>query len=185
VTPRTRAGLWIVLTGYYTDYEPQSLWVAECDGDVVGYLTGCLDTRREERVLRNRIVPRAVAGAIGRGALWHAGTWRLLAAFVGTVILGGFPHPIDLVRYPAHFHINLQAGFRGGGLGSQLVEAFREQVGRAGLAGIHVVTRGDNAAGGRFFERVGFTRLFEKPLILPAGTRLKRTSTVVYGWSRE
>ena len=35
-----------LLTRYYTDWEPQSLWVAEAEGRVIGYLTGCLDTRR-------------------------------------------------------------------------------------------------------------------------------------------
>jgi len=174
-----------VLTRYYTDCEPQSLWIAECEGQVVGYLTGCLDTRRCERVTRRRVLPKALGGAVLRGALWHADTWRLLAAFAGTVVLGGFPHPIDLAVYPAHFHINLREGFRGGGLGPQLVEAFRQQVDRAGVRGIHVVTRGDNAAARRFFERMGFHPLYEKPLVLPALRRFKRTSTAVYGWSKE
>lgn len=174
-----------VLTLYYTDYEPELLWVAECDGQVVGYLTGCLDTRRQERVTRKRILPKVIAGAIARGALLHADAWRLLAAFAGTVLLGGFPLPIDLARYPAHFHINIRGGFRGGGLGPQLVEAFRQQAGRAGVRGIHVVTRGDNAGGRGFFEKMGFKLLCQKPLIMPAGARFRRISTAVYGWSRE
>jgi ribosomal protein S18 acetylase RimI-like enzyme len=174
-----------VLTRYYTDYEPGSLWVAECDGRVVGYLTGCLNTRRQERVTRREILPRAVTGAIARGALLHLDMWRLLAAFAGTIVLGGFPHPIDPVVYPAHFHINLHEGFRRGGLGPQLVEAFLQQAVRAGVRGIHVVARGDNAAARGFFEKIGFRLLCEKPLILPAGARFKRASTVVYVWSRE
>ena len=32
-----------LLTLYYTDFEPQSSWVAEYEGRVVGYLTGCLN----------------------------------------------------------------------------------------------------------------------------------------------
>ena len=174
-----------VLTRYYTDYEPGSLWVADCEGQVVGYLTGCFDTRREKRVTGRRILPRVIAGAIGRGVLWHGDAWHLLAAFAGTVVLGGVPHPIDLTAYPAHFHINVREGFRGRGLGPQLVEAFMQQADRAGVRGIHVVTRGDNAAGRRFFEKIGFKLLFEKPLVLPAKAWFKRTSTAVYGWSKE
>jgi GNAT superfamily N-acetyltransferase len=174
-----------VLTRYYTDFEPGSLWVAECDGRVVGYLTGCLDTPRQERVTRKQIMPKVVASAIARGALLHVDAWRLLAAFAGTIILGGFPNRIDLVRYPAHFHINVRNGFRGGGLGPQLVDAFTQQAGRAGVRGIHVVTRGDNAAGRRFFEKMRFQLLFEKPLILPAGAWFRKTSTAAYGWSKE
>ncbi len=174
-----------VVTRYYTDYEPGSLWVAECDGQIVGYLTGCLDTRKQERVTRKQILPKAIVGAIARGVLWHTDAWHLLAAFAGTVILGGFPHPIDLIAYPAHLHINIREGFRGGGLGPQLVEAFRQQASRAGVRGIHVVTRGDNAGGRGFFEKMGFKLLCEKPLIMPAGARFRRISTAVYGWSRE
>lgn len=174
-----------VLTRYYTDYEPQSLWVADCGGRVVGYLTGCLDTRRQERMLRRRILPQAIACAIVRGAMFHADTWRLLVALGETAILGGFPHPIDLARYPAHFHINLREGARGSGLGGRLAAAFLQQAQSAGVRGVHVVARGDNAGGRRFFEKLGFELLFEKPLILPAGPHLRRISTVVYGRSRK
>ncbi len=174
-----------VLTRYYTDYEPGSLWVAECDGQVVGYLTGCLDTHRQERVAKRQILPRVIASAVVRGVLWHAGAWHLLASFAGTVILGGLPHPVDLTRYPAHFHINIREGFRGGGLGPQLMEAFKQQADDAGVRGIHVVTRGDNAGGRRFFEKLGFRLLCEKPLVMPAGAWFKRMTTAVYGWSRE
>ena len=35
-----------IWTAYYTDQEPESLFVAERDGAAVGYLTGCLDSSR-------------------------------------------------------------------------------------------------------------------------------------------
>jgi len=133
-----------ILTRYYTDYEPGSLWVADCDGLVAGYLTGCLDTRRQERVTRRQILPKVILSAIARGVLWHDDAWRLLAAFIGTVALSGFPHRIDLTAYPAHFHINIREGFRGGGLGPQLVEAFRQQAVAMGLpVRIAFLTYGD------------------------------------------
>lgn len=172
------------IVGYYTDHEPGSLWVAELDGQVVGYLTGCLDTRQARSVAR-KIAMKALLAAIGRGALCRARTWRLLAAGVGTVLLGGASPVPDLDRYPAHFHINLRRGARGMGLGRRLVESFRHQVEGARLAGIHVVTRGDNAAGRQFFEAMGFRLLHERPLILPAGRWFRRTSTATYGWSRQ
>jgi hypothetical protein len=34
-----------LVTRYYTDYEPESTWVAESDGRVIGYLTAALDNR--------------------------------------------------------------------------------------------------------------------------------------------
>jgi GNAT superfamily N-acetyltransferase len=182
---RDREAMADVLTRYYTDYEPQSLWIAEHDGRVVGYLTGCLDTRRCDRITSRQIVPRAAVGAITRGALWHADAWRLLAAFAATVVLGGFPNTVDLDLYPAHLHINIREDFRGQGLGRQLVERFRQQADRAAVAGIHLLARGDNSAGRRFFQKRGFTLLREQPLILPEGAWFKKTSTAIYGWRRE
>ena len=35
-----------MFTSYYTDAEPQSALVAELDGEVAGYLLGCVDSRR-------------------------------------------------------------------------------------------------------------------------------------------
>jgi len=174
-----------ILTRYYTDFEPGSLWVADCDGQVVGYLTGCLDTLKQEQVTKRRIAPKVVTAAVTRGTLLHANAWRLLAAFAGTVALGGLPLPIDVTRYPAHFHINLGKGFRGRGLGSKLVDAFMQQVAQARLRGVHVVTRGDNVTGRRFFEKAGFRLLFEKPLLLPAGAWFRKTATAAYGWNDE
>jgi ribosomal protein S18 acetylase RimI-like enzyme len=173
-----------VLTRYYTDWEPGALWVAECDGAVVGYLTGCLDTRRANRVIVRKVIPRALGGAIRRGALWRAQTWRLLVALAGTALLGGTPK-VDVKKYPAHFHVNLRQGFRGRRLGRRLVERFRRQVQERGLAGVHVVAWGENEGGRRFFEAMGFRLLRQQPLILPQGWGFKRTSTVIYGWTKE
>lgn len=174
-----------VLVRGYMDYEPEHLWVAECEGRVAGYLTGCLDTRALDQWIERKVIPGAMWRAVARGALWRVQTWHLLGAFAATVLLGGFPHRIDFNRYPAHFHINLHREFRGGGLGRKLVEAFRQQADRAAVSGIHVVARGDNPGGRKFFEAMGFKLLAERPLILPQGRGFTRVSTVVLGWSRE
>jgi ribosomal protein S18 acetylase RimI-like enzyme len=89
-----------------------------------------------------------------------------------------------LERYPAHLHINLRQGFRGKGLGRQLIENFRRQVQEQGLRGIHLEAWGENQDGRRFFEAMGFRFLREQPLVLPAETGYRRTSTVVYGWTQ-
>jgi len=172
-----------VLTRYYTDWEPGSLWVAECDRAVVGYLTGCLDTHRCNHVMKWKVAPKAAAGAISRGALWRAETWRLLAAFARTALRGGTPK-VDVDAYPAHLHINLRQGFRGRGLGRQLIEHFRQQAQEQDIRGIHLVAWGENAEGRRFFEAMGFRLLREQPLVLPEGKGYKITSTVVYGWTK-
>src|SRR5512135_2110107 len=42
---------------YYTDYEPQHAWVACDENQVVGFLTGCTDSKAHARVMRRKIVP--------------------------------------------------------------------------------------------------------------------------------
>jgi GNAT superfamily N-acetyltransferase len=182
---RDREAVADVLVRGYMDYEREFLWVAECENQVAGYLTGCPDTRAFDGLTEKKVIPKAVLRSIARGALLHVQTWRLLGAFAATVLLGGFPHRIDLNMYPAHFHINLGHRFRGHGFGRQLVDSFRHQVDRAGIGGIHVVARGDNPGGRKFFEAMDFRLLFERPLILPQGRWFRKVSTVVYGWSRE
>lgn len=52
-------------------------------------------------------------------------------------------------RYPAHLHVNLDAAWRGRGIGARLVDAFAAMAREAGAAGVHVVT-------GRGMRNVGF-----------------------------
>src|SRR5438132_1168267 len=56
-----------LLTSYYTDYEPGSLWVAEHKGRVAGYVTGCLQTNRFRWFMATRILPGAFLRACLRG----------------------------------------------------------------------------------------------------------------------
>jgi ribosomal protein S18 acetylase RimI-like enzyme len=171
-----------LLMRYYTDYEPGSLWVAGYDSIVVGYLTGCLETKRYTRILHRKVLPKALAGTVARGALWRLETWHLLAGLVGTGLAGGWPK-VDLKTYPAHLHINLRQGFRGRGIGTQLMDSFKRQVVQAGGTGIHLLAAGDNAAGHRFFEAQEFRRLGEWPIFLPEGRWFRKASTVAYGWT--
>jgi ribosomal protein S18 acetylase RimI-like enzyme len=170
-----------LVTRYYTDYEPQSSWVAEADGRVVGYLNGCLDSRRYRRALAGRIVPMALLRAIGRGALARRQTWRWLGAVARTLLRGGLERGKSLQLYPAHVHVNVLTDFRGDRVGQRLMERFFQQVKAAGLSGIHASVRGDNSGGCRFFERMGFVELVRRPTVLPKNDRWLNTHTVIYG----
>jgi len=168
------------LTTYYTDWEPQALWVAEYNGQVVGYLTGCLDDRRYRRLMVRRILPRLILRALGRGAFLHPNTWRLAAAAWRTWRLGRRRHR-DRETYPAHLHVNLQQGFRGRRIGERLVQRFLQQAVAAGVPGVRAAVRSDNAAAGRFFARLGFVEISRVSVVFPSDRRLKRRDTIVYG----
>ena len=138
-----------LLTRYYTDFAPAASWVAEQDGQVIGYLTGCLDTKNFLRTTALHIVPVAILKALVHGSLWHR--------FVRQNLRLPKSHRRQLLaEYPAHFHLNLRAGDRGHGTGRQLLEKFLSQ---AGELGIHAGVSETNRAGRKFFERDGFVVL--------------------------
>lgn len=145
-----------LLTRYYTDYEPHSLWVAEADGRVVGYLTGCLDTQRYWRLMCRDIIPRALWQAVCRGILGSPQTWRVVLAGIQTFAADGGRRAVSAATHPGHLHLNLVRAVRGQRVGQQLLEQFLAQARAAGVPGVHAAVREDNAAGRRFFDRMGF-----------------------------
>jgi ribosomal protein S18 acetylase RimI-like enzyme len=144
-----------VWSGYYTDCEPESAFVATDGAAVVGYLLGCVDTRRAPS-------PRA---AIVR-QLWRRqlpvrpGTagffWRSVADVLRQpgVPSGELSDP----RFPSHLHIDLLPAGRGRGAGRGLMEAWLDRLRAAGSPGCHLGTLAENTAAIAFFERMGFAR---------------------------
>ena len=170
-----------LVTRYYTDFEPNGIWVVESDGQVVGYLTGTYDSGRYWRAIRRRVIPSVILQGILRGTFLQRQTWRLLWAGLQTFLLGGLRKGPLLDEYPAHFHIDLLKEFRGRDLGRELVKRFEAEVSRRGVKGIHLVTRADNTAGRRFFEQLGFTELGRRPVVRPVGAGYEADESVIYG----
>ena len=158
-----------LVTRYYTDVEPSSSWVAECDGHLAGYLNGCLNTRAFERTMALRILPRLAAKAIFRGTLFRTQARRFLALNIPLWMHPGKPDPTETQRYPAHFHINLAPAHRARHVGSALVETFLTHLQRASIPGVHANVREDNIRARAFFEHHGFTALSRHPFLrMPA-----------------
>ena len=170
-----------LLTRYYTDAEPQACWVAECDGRVVGYLTGCLHQRRYQWLQHIWIVPRASLRAVVGGALCRRETWRLLQALVRAWRLGGGGTIWIPDDYAAHLHVNLERAVRGQGVGERLVGQFLQQAAAARIRGVYATIRGDNPPARRLFERLGFVPIARSSVVFPAGETLERHETIVYG----
>ena len=171
-----------LLTRYYTDEDSTATWVAESQGGVVGYLTGCLDDVRYRQAMLRRILPHTVGWAIRRGALGRLQTWRLLCAIALTWRRGGFDRP-PLVhdQYPAHLHLNLQDGFRGRQIGQRLLESFLAQARRERVAGMHAAVRSTNHRACRFFERSKFAVLSRHPSAMLGAAAGGDDETILYG----
>jgi ribosomal protein S18 acetylase RimI-like enzyme len=152
-----------LFTQYYTDREPESLLVAEGNGQIVGYLSGCIDSTRSAgaaaRVI-NRLVRR---GALVRPSIAPF-FWRSIRD-----IVADRGAPDEMLRdphWPAHLHINLLPQGRGKGLGYQLMDAWRMRLREHQSPGMHLGTMAENDRALRFFAACGFTR-YGEPIRVP------------------
>ncbi len=169
-----------LLTDYYLEDEPGSTLVAEEEGRLLGYLTGCLDTRRYLRRMTLRVAPRAFARAFLRGSFFRPAVLRRLWRDAkGARRAGGYRRRA-LERYPAHLHVNVAEAGRRSGVGRELVERFCARAAAAKAAGVHLGVLADNAGARAFYERLGFGLLETVPL----GSRDGRPRALcVYGKS--
>jgi ribosomal protein S18 acetylase RimI-like enzyme len=126
-----------MLTAYYTDREPESSFVVELDGKVVGYLLGTLDARR---------VPAAefigIKHALFRLLPLRRGTagffWRSALDTVQDAISSPAPkmHP-DIALYPGHAHFSVLREARHLPLAHGLFRTFFKYAKERGCPGLH------------------------------------------------
>ncbi len=136
--------------------------MAEGGGAVAGFLVGAEETGAMRARWWRRVVP-GVAGRLvtGRYRLGRKTLRFLLGEGLG--VLRGEKPRVDLARYPAHLHVNVAAGWRGGGIGRALLEAFLDGLRRRGVRGVHLFTTDLNAAACHLYESMGFALLDERP----------------------
>jgi ribosomal protein S18 acetylase RimI-like enzyme len=147
---------------YYTDLEPEYTWVACVDETVVGFLTGCIDTRSRRRKYSRTILPRFIGRLLGGKYLLGKQTYRYITGMLGGVLRGELTH-VDLDIYPAHLHINVDSAWRGHGLGQRLMEAYLHQLRELGVKGVYLDTTSLNEAACRLYEKMGFRLLEARP----------------------
>ncbi len=118
----------------YERFAPEWTYVARDGGRVVGYLTGCASTAA---FLAKSLPfgPRVPFGATAR--------------FPKSLLLR------LLISYPAHLHVNVRAGHRGG-TGRALVERFESELRAGGIGGVHLFC-GEGPLG--FYLKLGYREL--------------------------
>ena len=157
-----------VWSGYYTDHEPESAFVATHGEAVVGYLLGCVDTARApspRTAITQQLVRRHLLLRPGTAGFFWRSLWDTLRD--ESVQSGELRDP----RWPSHLHINLLPAARGHGAGRALVEAWFERLRRLGSPGCHLGTMAENTNAIGFFGSMGFER-HGAPLLVP-GMRLR------------
>lgn len=149
----------------YMDLEPESLFVAVHDGELVGYLTGCVDSsafpsesERMDRAIRayRLVFRRAPAAFFARSMLDMARS-----------AIRREPTAADFVdaTWPAHLHINVAPAARGTGAAAELMNQWLERLRSVGSPGCYLQTLVENGRAVRFFERMGFTKHGPTPLV--------------------
>lgn len=160
------ADLW---SAYWTDYGPAGAFVAEVDVQVEGYLLGCLDTRRQEKVWKSRIVPDVGRRMLRREWWKHPQNRAMLRALARENLYNlmqskQIPFMEEVVReYPAHLHTNIaDSRFRGAGLGKRLMIAYLRFLKERGIKGVHLGTTSHNREAVPFYRHMGFEVLVKR-----------------------
>ncbi len=152
------AELWV---GPYQRVVPGWTFVADGNGSIVGYLTGCPDTRAFRRACRSAVtLPLLLRVARGRYG-WNADTRRFVRRALRLErgpeerLLDKLPSRLYL-DYPAHLHMNVDAPVRGRGIGRRLFEVYVENLQARGVPGVHLFC---GSAATPFYQRLGFHEL--------------------------
>jgi len=149
------------LTLYFTDYEPQSCFVAEYSGRVVGYLIGSDNVFKLEEVFRKKIFLRLAAGFVCSGGMFKRKNILAVLNFLASFLKGEFSMREVRKEYPATLHINLRKAFRGRGAGAKLIAVYEDYLRRRNIPGVYLATMSE--ASGKFFLKQGFYLLAEYP----------------------
>lgn len=146
----------------YIDHCPETLFVAERGGALVGYLTGCppgssLPAEDERLVAALRSLPVLLRPRtmrfLGRAALDLATVCRREPSDSGE---------LHDDRWPAHLHIDVAPEGRGTGAARGLMEAWETALDGDGC---HLQTLVENVRAVRFFERCGFVPYGPTPTV--------------------
>lgn len=147
------------LTKYFTDYEPESCFVAGSDGEVVGYLTGAKNIKVMDKIFLHKIAFGLLYKALLRGTLTKKKNVFFFFYLLRSFIKLEFRMPDFSKKYPATLHININKDYRGKGIGSRLIADYLIYLRRESIPGVHFATMSRQAS--KFFTKQGFDLLYE------------------------
>jgi len=147
------------LSLYFTDYEPETSFIAEANATVAGYLAGAKNKALAENVLKNNIMPCLFWKALKSGVFYNKKNILFILSCLGFFLKGGLCEPDFTKEYPATFHINVRKEFRGQNIGSALVDTYLNYLRENMIPGVHLATMSE--AGADFFSKQSFQLLYK------------------------
>lgn len=129
---------------YYARAECNTSFVLDDEGKAVGYILCAPDFKRFIKGYRRNEVKRLFKINFKKG----------LEAWL--IPLGYLPFR---KKYPAHLHIDLLKGYRGGGNGTRMIETLIAKLKDMGIPGVMLIVDTENTDAQRFYERNGFHKI--------------------------
>lgn len=169
-----------LLTGYYTDYEPESSFVAEDDGKLVAYINGCLDNRRYGLAVLFLIVPKLMIKGFVRGVFFRREFWNILKGVLKNWKRVFVWRKQSFHSHQGHLHIGVAKGFRGQQVGQLLVNVLLSDAKGKGVLEIVASVHDGNTSACRFFERSGFVAKDKHSMVMVYGDSLREYYSISY-----
>jgi|SRR3989344_5810909 len=149
------------LTSYYTDWEPESIFVLEdFKGRVVGYILGCMDSRMELIYLRS-LALKFVAKLLSK--YFFGGYDKKSKRFARYLLFHSRTEIPKSPKHYAHFHINLLDPYRNVKNGSRMMRKFFLHLKDNNIKGVYCQTfdyEGSRTV--NFFKKFGMQELDRK-----------------------
>ncbi|HOR43069.1 MAG TPA: hypothetical protein PK111_07900, partial [Atribacterota bacterium] len=100
-----------LLTSHFLEYEPQSCFVAEREGEVIGYLLGSCDVANMRKVIIKKILPGLAKKIFQDGLAFRVPNLKLGFNLFFSLIKGEFNIPDLTYSYPATLHVNIASPY--------------------------------------------------------------------------
>lgn len=146
-----------ILTLYFTDFEPDSCFVAVDAKRVIGYIIGSKNAKKMNNVFIKKILPQLINRSLRKGLFLRPNNLRFFLRIAASFLKGEFFAPDFSKSYPATLHINIDKDYRGEKLGEQLIARYLVFLGSESVSGVHFGTMSEGAK--KFFLKVGFSIL--------------------------
>lgn len=166
-----------ILTLYYTDYEPNSCFVAVIDNQTVdklpptatpstisnkqkgavSYLTGTTNIPLMNKTFKYKILPRLILKTTYKGILFRKKNIIFIKNCIKSLFCGELFTPSFTKEYPATLHINTDSNYRRLHLGNALLEKYLSYLQQLHISGVQCHTMSEKAKD--FFLKYGFTVL--------------------------
>ena len=147
------------LTLYFTNYEPESCFVAVINNNAIGHIIGSKDAKVMNRITNAKIIPHLFIKALQRKVFFKWVNLRFFFYVLRSLLKREFFMPDFSKELPATLHINIDKTYRGQGIGEKLIEPYLTYLKQEEIHGVHFGTLSEGAR--RFFTKMGFSILFQ------------------------